>query len=211
MNKHDIIFAWLGSILSILFFLIVNFLTSPNYLWFLYPSFLILFWPLSITSIRNKNYRVHSIFSSLLLIMMLIIINYTHSPEHPWFLYACYPIIWWPLLLIAENRRGAFSFALLGATITIVYYSILNILLSPQYPWVIYPAFVVLWWPLSIFHTKKREYFKFSISSSALIIIFFITVNIVSSPHTIWAVYPIFAVLWWPLSMYYYTYKKKLM
>ncbi|GIN84320.1 hypothetical protein J6TS2_07060 [Heyndrickxia sporothermodurans] len=111
----------------------------------------------------------------------------------------------------AENRRGAFSFALLGATITIVYYSILNILLSPQYPWVIYPAFVVLWWPLSIFYAKKREYFKFSISSSALIIIFFITVNIVSSPHTIWAVYPIFAVLWWPLSMYYYTYKKKLM
>jgi hypothetical protein len=39
--------------------------------------------------------------------------------------------------------------------------------------------------------------------SSAL----FIVVNIVTTPHNIWAVYPIFAFIWWPLATYYFIYK----
>jgi len=81
-------------------------------------------------------------------------------------------------------------------------------MLSPQYPWAIYPAFAVMWWPISLFFAKKRNYFGLSVAGGAIIIIFSIIVNIVSTPTIIWAVYPIFLVLWWPLSMYYYSYKK---
>lgn len=208
MQRHDVVFAWLGSLISILFFLIVNFLTSWDYLWFIYPSFFLLLWPLSVHLTKNKNYKVHSVFTSLLLIMFLITNNYLHSSNHPWFLYACYPIIWWPILMFLENRRRTLSLAILGCGITIVYYSILNIALSPQYPWTIFPSFAVLWWPLAMYYTKKKKYFQFSLSASLLIIVFFITVNLVSSPDSIWAVYPIFVVLWWPLSMYYFNYRR---
>ncbi|WP_257351093.1 permease prefix domain 1-containing protein [Pseudalkalibacillus decolorationis] len=43
----------------------------------------------------------------------------------------------------------------------------------------------------------------FSILGSALIISLFVFINFYYTPKTIWFVYPTFAVLWWPLSMYY--------
>lgn len=43
----------------------------------------------------------------------------------------------------------------------------------------------------------------FSLWGSGLIIALFIFVNFYYSPNTIWFVYPTFAVLWWPLAMYY--------
>lgn len=43
----------------------------------------------------------------------------------------------------------------------------------------------------------------FSIWGSLLIISLFIFINIYYSPNVIWFVFPIFAVLWWPLAMYF--------
>lgn len=43
----------------------------------------------------------------------------------------------------------------------------------------------------------------FSIWGSILIIALFIFINVAYSPQTIWFVYPTFAVLWWPLAMYF--------
>ncbi|MBU5210445.1 hypothetical protein M3685_07095 [Heyndrickxia oleronia] len=208
MQKQDIIFAWLGSILCILFFLVVNYLTNPDYLWFIYPTFFLLLWPFSMYSIKHKSLKLHSLFTSVILILFFITINYVHSPFHPWFLYASYPILWWPTLMFMEKGRKTVFLAIIGSLMTIVYYSFLNATISPQYPWAIYPSFVVLWWPLALFYAKKKEYYKFSIAASLLIILFFIAVNTVSSPNTIWAVYPIFIILWWPLSMYYFQYRR---
>ena len=43
----------------------------------------------------------------------------------------------------------------------------------------------------------------FSLAGSALIIALAVFINLYYSPGTIWYVYPIFAVLWWPLAMFY--------
>lgn len=43
----------------------------------------------------------------------------------------------------------------------------------------------------------------YSVWGSLLIIALFIFVNFYYSPHTIWFVYPTFAVIWWPLTMYF--------
>ncbi len=43
----------------------------------------------------------------------------------------------------------------------------------------------------------------FSIWGSLLIISLFIFINFYYNPQTIWFVYPTFAVLWWPLAMYF--------
>lgn len=42
----------------------------------------------------------------------------------------------------------------------------------------------------------------FSIWGSLLIITFFTFINLTSSPRFIWFVYPVFGILWWPLTMF---------
>ncbi|MBO9130724.1 hypothetical protein [Bacillus sp. 165] len=209
MNKSFLSFAAAGSIMSIIFLVIVNLLTSPETIWYIYPSLAFILWPIYIYSLQRGKYKSFSLLVSLFLVIYLITQNYISTPSYPWFLYAIYPIIWWPILIFLGKHTKLFKVSLFGSISTIVYYSLLNGILSPEYPWAIYPAFVVLWWPLATYYAKNKRYYEFSISSSLLISTFFITVNIISSPHTIWAVYPIFVVLWWPLSMYFYSYKRK--
>ncbi len=55
----------------------------------------------------------------------------------------------------------------------------------------------------------SRLNLEFSLWGSGLIIAFFIFMNIYYTPHTIWAIYPIFAILWWPLAMYFVWSRKK--
>jgi hypothetical protein len=43
----------------------------------------------------------------------------------------------------------------------------------------------------------------FSLWGSALIIALAVFINLYYSPRAIWWVYPVFAVLWWPLAMFY--------
>ena len=53
---------------------------------------------------------------------------------------------------------------------------------------------------------KKTNYVNnlgFSIWGSALIIGLVLFINFYYTPNTIWFVYPTFAVLWWPLSMFF--------
>lgn len=209
MKKPDIGFATAGSVMSILFFMIVNYSTSPNHIWFIYPSFPLLLWPVSLYLIKKGKHIQHALFASLVIIFFFITINYIQTPGHPWFLYASFPIIWWPIFLFLGKRAKTMTVASLGSIVTILYYCYLNVIISPPYPWVIYPAFAVLWWPLTLYFGRKKKYFELSVSGSLLIIIFFISVNVVSSPQTVWAVYPIFLVLWWPLSMYYFILKRK--
>ncbi|MDX8047588.1 hypothetical protein SH601_16620 [Gracilibacillus sp. S3-1-1] len=209
MKKYHVDFAVVGSLLTIVFLLVVNLITSSDHLWFIYPALILLFWPIRLYCLKKGKQQYFSIFSSLLIIVYLGIVNYINTPAYPWFLYAVYPIIWWPILVLLGKRAKSTIVALIGSISIILYYLCLNILLAPGHPWFIYPAFVVLWWPLSIYHARKKSYYAFSINGTILISAFFITVNLITSPQEIWAIYPIFGVLWWPLSVYYFVYKRK--
>ncbi|PTM54745.1 permease prefix domain 1-containing protein [Desmospora activa] len=61
---------------------------------------------------------------------------------------------------------------------------------------------------LGIKQPSKRNKAKlnlgFSLWGSALIIALVAFINFYYTPDTIWFVYPTFAVLWWPLSMFHY-------
>ncbi|MFM1651582.1 hypothetical protein ACI7RC_05725 [Brevibacillus sp. B_LB10_24] len=208
MDKYTIGFILAGCLMSIIFLVVANFLTSPDFIWFLYPGFTLLLLVMSWIFIKQRKHKLHSVLCSLLIIMFLFVINCLYSPGHPWFLYAIFPLVWWPASVLSGKKAKTLPFACIASLCTIVYYSILNIYISPPYPWAIYPAYAVLWWPLALYYAQKRNYFGLSISASILTILFFITVNLVSSPGTIWAIYPIFLILWWPLSMYYYHFKK---
>ncbi|KAB8130730.1 hypothetical protein F9U64_13950 [Gracilibacillus oryzae] len=209
MKKYELSFAVVASVITIAFLLVVNLITSTAHLWFIYPAFVILFWPVSLYSLKKGKHKQFSILCSLLLIAFLVVMNYINTPEYPWVIFGLFPILWWPILVLLGDRAKTIQVALIGSSSIILYYICLNIIMGAQHPWVIYPAFVVLWWPLAVYHGQRKSYFAFSIQASILISVFFITVNAITSPQAIWAIYPIFCVLWWPLSMYYFVYKKK--
>lgn len=209
MKRHESLFLFLGSGLTIAFLIVVNFLTNTSYPWFIYPVFALLLFPIGLYCIFEKKHTLFSVIGSIVILTHLIAANYINTPNYPWFLYAIGPIVLWPVLSFLGNRNKNLFVASVISMLFILYYGTMNIYLSSAYPWSIFPSFAILWWPLSLYHVKRKTYFAFSINATLLISLFFISVNVFFSPGTIWSIYPIFTVLWWPLSMYYYSYKRK--
>lgn len=209
MKKVVIDFISLGSLMTGIFLFIVNMITTPHTIWFIYPCIFLLLWPGMLYFAYRKQLKTYSLITSLIIILTLFFINMIQTPEILWFLYPAYPILCWPVFISLGKRTGRLNISIIGAIITILYYGLLNITISPEYVWFIYPSFAVIWWPLTIYYVKRKLFVGYSYSASILLSLFFITVNIVTTPNEIWAIYPIFCVIWWPLSMYFFVYKRK--
>ncbi|HPQ46090.1 MAG TPA: permease prefix domain 1-containing protein [Clostridia bacterium] len=52
-------------------------------------------------------------------------------------------------------------------------------------------------------YRKTTNAFLFSLCGSAIIIALMVFINMYYSPQTIWFVYPVFAVIWWPLALFF--------
>lgn len=210
MKNTTFSFAVAGSIMTILFLAFINYTTSKGYLWFIYPTFAILWWPLSIFFAARGKVKSFAVAGSLLLIGFLITINYMFSPIYPWFLFTLMPVLWWPVTMLLGRRAASLSYAIVSFITAILYYGAINILLSPAHPWIIYVAFGMIWWPMTLFFILRKQQFAYSIAGALVTIIFFITVNYITTPGHPWFIYPAFTVLWWPLSMYYFVFKKRI-
>lgn len=55
--------------------------------------------------------------------------------------------------------------------------------------------------PPKVSMARLRNNLLYSAMGSALFILLMLFINLYYSPHAIWFVYPVFAVLWWPLSL----------
>ncbi|MBO9597389.1 MAG: hypothetical protein J7559_06170, partial [Cohnella sp.] len=172
--------------------------------WFIGTTFAVLQWPLAMAFAARGRIKQFALYDSLLIVAFLFTENRLYSPDHPWFLYATFAIVWWPILMFAGRFARTFAMAVIGSAGVIASYTLLNVTVSPEFPWAIFPAFAVLWWPLAIYCGIVRQWFLFSVLGSLLSAAFFITLNAVTTEE-IWAIYPIFALAWWPLSMYYYS------
>ncbi|SHF13827.1 hypothetical protein SAMN05444392_10877 [Seinonella peptonophila] len=209
MRAAHVKFSIAACLMTILFLAITNYLTSPEHPWFLYPAFFLILYPVTMLLIYKKQSKLYSVICSLLTIGYLALINYFTSSDHLWVIYPAYLFLWWPITLYVGKWAKTVQYAVLVSLLTILYYGALNFLFSPDHPWVIYIAFLVLWWPIALHYSYKRNFFGLSIAGTILSALFFITANFITTPHTIWAIYPIFLMLWWPLSMYYFSYARK--
>ena len=194
-------FALIGSVMTAVFLVIVNLQNTPGHPWFLYAVYPLLLWPAVVYFTRRGKHKGLSIAGSILTIAYLIAVNILTSPGHLWYFYACYPLLWWPVAVHLGRKAGTIAFAWIACIATIGYYAAANLLLSPGFPWAICPAFVVLWWPLSMAFARKRAWIGYSIAMSLLTILFLFALNIASSQGYLWAAYPAYAILWWPLTM----------
>jgi hypothetical protein len=59
-----------------------------------------------------------------------------------------------------------------------------------------------------VFFAHKGHILAFSIASTIVTSLMIIILNMLTTPEVIWFVYPVFALLWWPLSIYFFSYKR---
>jgi hypothetical protein len=207
---HGKTFSIIGSVVIIASLLITNYITSPSVIWFYYLAFAVIWWPLSVLLAGPRTIKAYSVVGALILAAFFTLENLLKSPFCPWALLTYFPVLMWPVGILLGKRLGKLYIAMFGSLVGILYYTILNITVFPGFPWAIFPAYALLWWPLTIVSFAKRKRpLLFSVAGTLLSAAFFIVVNAVSSPNTIWAVYPIFAILWWPLSVYYFVYRQR--
>ncbi|MEN8904920.1 MAG: hypothetical protein ABF289_03065 [Clostridiales bacterium] len=210
MNKISY-FLFLLIMVLIIILILISKTTSPNYPWYIHTTYGLLWIPLTIFYIKSQKHKLFSILGSTITCFYIVLINYIDSPTHLWFLYVIYVLLWWPISIFFNKYLNNISFSIIGSIITILYYLILNLLISNQHPWVIYVTFTIMWWPIFVIFTKKKNWLGISVVGSINLILLFIISNFINSPKILWFIYPTFAILWWPLSVYFYVYRKNIL
>ena len=219
MNKHSEnnccasrsmkLFSLAASMIMIAFFFITNYLTSWEYPWFLYPSFAVIWWPLGLFFLKPGTDKAYSAIGAVVILTFFAQDNLLHAPTCPWMFFTVFPVLLWPTCIFLGSRARSLAAALGLSTLGIVYYILLNLSFFPGFPWAVFPAYVLLWWPLSVAFAARGHSMAFATGGALLSAALFIWLNAVATPQTVWAVYPIFVLAWWPLGTYYFVYKPR--
>lgn len=202
------IYSLTASLLSILYFAIINLLLTPDVFWFLYIVFPLILWPVLMYTEKEAGSLSVAIMGCITGISYYTILNVFMSPGHPWVLYLILPLVWWPVAIMFKKIAKNILFLFISLTIFIAYYSILNVFVSPGYPWSLYLIYPYAWAVLGMYFGTRHKAFALSVAATIVTAIFVSIMNIVLTPNTIWAVFPIFAILWWPMSIYFFKVRK---
>ncbi|MFT8316837.1 MAG: hypothetical protein ABF651_01040 [Sporolactobacillus sp.] len=187
-----------ASILTGIFLIAVNLLTHGPALWI--NDAIILFLLSLIGWYRGTAQKIYSLFISLVFIAACLINNWIESSDVLWTLYVLPAALMIPVSVFLKKRLGQRLISLLGASMLIGYYIMINVWYSPVFPWSLLTTFAILWWPFACWFGKRIR--LFAVLSAVMITLTVSLVNYLVTPQTIWAVYPIFVILWWPLSVY---------
>lgn len=118
---------------------------------------------------------------------------------------------------LAQSTRLNISlaFSIWGGILTTAFFLIINRFYTPDVIWFVYPTFAVAWWPLALFCLWLRDKrgipagYSFSIGGFALASGLALFINLSTTPKDIWFVYPVFALIWWPLAMHFSYQRQK--
>lgn len=139
-------------------------------------------------------------------IAILAHMNYTLTPNYLWFIYPATGLLWYPVTMYYVIKKNYKQYAIAGCILINLFLVTANHLLLPyhsNHPWYLYPAVLILWWPIVMYSGKHARTFKFAMISSLVIIGYYVVLNLLLSPIHPWALYPTFAILWWPISLYF--------
>jgi hypothetical protein len=206
-HRSPVAFSLAGSAMTAVFLAAVNLQNSPGHPWFLWTVYPLAWWPVSVYFSTRRQFKGLAVAGCVLTVAYFVALNLVFSPSCPWYLYACWPVLWWPVVMYLGRKAGTLTFACICSALTIAYYAALNVFLSPGFPWAICPAFAILWWPISMVFARKKQWLGYSIAAATLSALFFVALNLAASPGVHWAFYPIFAVLWWPMTMLFAKHK----
>lgn len=115
----------------------------------------------------------------------------------------------------SKNIGLSLAFSVWGGLLITALMVFINLYYSPRSIWFVYPVFAVVWWPMSMyFHWLNKKTggsmaFPYSVASFVLTTMLFLFVNFYYTPHTIWFVYPVFALIWWPIVAFFNAMRQK--
>lgn len=193
-------FSAAGTAVTTAFLIAVNMLTSA-FPWALYACFPVFLWPAAMFFGKKLGGAKFSVIASLCLILWYGALNVFHSPGSPWSMFVAFPVLWWPLSVNFFGRRLPHIYALVMSALCIAFFSAVNAIYSPGALWALYPAFALIWWPMTLLFARRHAWRAYSFASCALTIAFLAAVNIVTSPGFAWSAFPALGILWWPLAM----------
>ena len=118
---------------------------------------------------------------------------------------------------LAQSKKLGLSlaFSVWGTILITAFFLFINFYYTPETIWFVYPTFAVVWWPLVLFFQwfrNKKDVpagFAFSICAFVLISGLILFMNLYYTPETIWFVYPVFLLIWWPLAMLFHHLHQK--
>jgi hypothetical protein len=104
-------FSIWGAVLITGLVLFINFYYTPQEIWFVYPLFAVIWWPMSLffrwLAIK-KDMAIglgFSVCSFALITGLLLFINLYHTPKTIWFVYPTFAVLWWPLAMLFHTLR----------------------------------------------------------------------------------------------------------
>ncbi|MFH1879553.1 MAG: hypothetical protein ABIK64_02020 [Bacillota bacterium] len=189
------------SAMVILMVTTVNLLTSPGFLWFVFPAFGVAWWPLSVYFAGKKQAFKYSVCGTALIAGLLAITYLIASPgAHPWFLYPVLAVLWWPLSVWGA-KKGARTFSVAGGLYVIITFLLINLLTSPSFWWWVYPAFFTLWWPVSVLMGDRAKTLSYAVCSAVAASLFLLIMHRVHTPGAQpWYLYALLPFFWWSVS-----------
>ena len=182
---------------------VINLLTSPGYLWCIYPVLGVLWWPLSAYYAGRKQPLRYALWGMALLAALFWLTYRISSPgAHPWFIYPLLVAGWWPLS-VWGSQKGARAYSAAASLYCIFTVLVINLLTAPDFWWWVYPAFFVLWWPLSVRLGERAKRMSFAILSAAAAFVFLVLMHRIQSPHALpWYLFALLPLAWWPIGKY---------
>lgn len=203
------IYSLIMSLLSIGYFVVLNLTTVPETLWFLYLVYPLLLWPAVMYAGRHAARLPFALICSIVGIASYLTMNLLISPGHPWILYLLLPFVWWPVTIAFKKIAGNILYLFISVTIFMAYYGILNIFVSPGHAWSLYLLYPYAWVAIGVYFGRRKMALGLAIAATVITGLFCSVLNILLTPRTIWAVFPIFAILWWPISVYFFRTRNK--
>jgi len=203
------IYSLIASLTTIAYLALSNLMLPPIELWFLYTVFPLLMWPVIMYLGKWASSLLFAMAGSIIGIGYYLVLNIFMSPGHPWVLYLLMPLLWWPVSILFKKVSKNMMFLFISITIFAIYYGLLNIFISPGHPWSLYLLYPYAWVAVGMYFGVRRKALGLAIAATIITALFVSIMNIVLTPNTIWAVFPIFAILWWPMSIYFFRIRNR--
>jgi hypothetical protein len=202
-------FAIISAIILTGYYVILNIFVEPRHPFWIYIAYGLAWWPLSLAYRGKISRKVIAVISLVANIAFILYFSQIIRPEYNWSIYLLGPAVLLSVMLFVGEKCKTLAFSILAYIALLAYYGYLNIFIENGHPFIIYIAFAFAWWPISLSYVRHKNPLRFSLVSFFLIAAFFTATNLVTTPQVLWAVYPIGAAAFWPLSMLVFGGKNK--
>ena len=200
-KARSIPFAILSAIIITLYYVLINTFVEPRHPFWIYIAYALVWWPLGLAFRGKVGSKIVAIISLAANIAFVMTFSHIIRPEYNWSMYALGPAVLFSVMIFFGEKSKTLAFAILAYISLLAYYGYINMFIESRHPFIIYIAFALTWWPISLSYVRHKNMLRYSLVSFLLIAAFFTATNLVTSPQVLWAVYPIGAAAFWPLSI----------